>query len=122
MGNAKEDLVWEAQYNGYPESQFKLGNHYFTGAAGFEQDYTQALEWYLRAANQGHAKAQFSLGYCYEFGDGVEQNQAEALYWYYAAFNNGDQEAKARIEELEEELPNPIIKQMKAKARRLHDN
>lgn len=122
MGNAKEDLISGASYWGKAEDQFKLGNHYFTGANDFQQDYTKAIEWYLRAANQGHAKAQFTLSYCYEFGDGVEQNQAEALYWYYAAFNNGDQEAKARIEELEEELPHPVIKQMKAKARRLHDN
>lgn len=122
MGYAKDDLIRRANYDGYAEDQFILGNHYFTGASGFQQDYVEAIEWYLRAANQGYAKAQFALGYCYEYGDGVDQNQAEALYWYCAAFNNGDQEAKARIEELEEELPNPVIKQMKAKARRFHDN
>jgi len=120
--NALEELKFNANQRGWADSQFQLGNHYFTGAEGCEQSYDLALKWYLRAASQGHAKAQFALGYCYEFGEGIEQNQAEALFWYYAAYNNGDEMATERIKDLEEELPNPVIKQMKAKARRFHNN
>ena len=121
MAESKYSLDLRAS-RGEPDAQFMLGNLYFTGAVEFDQNQEWGIKWFLRAANQGYAKAQFALGYCYEFGEGAEQNQAEALFWYDAAYNNGDQEAKVRIDDLEEELPNPVIKQMKAKARRLHDN
>lgn len=121
MGESKYSLETRAS-RGEQDAQFMIGNLYFTGAVEFEQNREWGVQWYLRAANQGYAKAQFTLGYCYEFGEGVPQDQAEALFWYYAAYNNGDENAKERIEDLEEELPNPVIKQMKAKARRFHNN
>ncbi|KAI8594683.1 hypothetical protein EDD21DRAFT_421428 [Dissophora ornata] len=34
---------------------------YFNGE-GVPQDYSKAMEWYLKAANQGHASAQPNLG------------------------------------------------------------
>ncbi len=43
---------------------------------GVTQDYAQAAKWYRKAAEQGHAYAQFNLGYMYRFGQGVPQDYA----------------------------------------------
>jgi len=45
----------------------------------------QALHWWLRAANQGSAKAQTALALRYESGDGVAQDLVTALTWYRLA-------------------------------------
>ena len=41
--------------------------------------------WYRRAAEAGHADAQFNLGYMYNTGEGVAQDYTEALAWYRRA-------------------------------------
>jgi TPR repeat protein len=46
---------------GDAEAQFNLGLLYVKGE-GVPQDYVDAAEWYRRAAEQGHAGAQFATG------------------------------------------------------------
>jgi TPR repeat protein len=41
----------------------------------------QAAEWYRKAAEQGDAGAQGTMGTLYSMGQGVEQNYVEAYYW-----------------------------------------
>ena len=41
------------------------------------------------AADQGDAKAQYSLGVMYDQGEGVPQDYAEAVKWYRLAANRG---------------------------------
>ena len=44
------------------------------------RDHEQALGWYQKAADQGHAPAQVNLGVLYENGRGVgRENFAEAV-------------------------------------------
>ena len=45
----------------------------------------KAVERFRKAADQGHAKAQYKLGDCYYFGRGVEQDYAQAVQWYQKA-------------------------------------
>jgi TPR repeat protein len=40
-----------------------------------------AAGWYRKAADQGDAGAQGTLGTLYSMGQGVEQNYVEAYYW-----------------------------------------
>lgn len=54
-----------------------------------KKEYVQAAEWYLKAANQGHAKAQNNLGALYAQGHGVEKNQAKAIEWYTKSASQG---------------------------------
>jgi TPR repeat protein/beta-lactamase regulating signal transducer with metallopeptidase domain len=70
-----------------------------------EQDYKQAVAWYLRAAEQGHADAQSGLGVLYAMGRGVDQNDKQAAEWFrkaadqghrYAQFSLGDQYYKGK--------------------------
>ena len=55
-----------------------------------ETNYTEAVKWYRRAANQGLQLAQFALGGCYEFGYGVPIDNVEAYKWFYIAFSGDD--------------------------------
>ena len=56
---------------------------------GVPQDYTESVRWYGRAAEQGHAEAQFSLGVKYYGGVGVPQDYSGALEWYRRAAEQG---------------------------------
>jgi hypothetical protein len=47
-----------------------------------------AAEWFQRAAEQGLAGSQMTLGMLYEQGQGVEKNEAEARKWYELAQRN----------------------------------
>ena len=57
---------------------------YFKGH-GVEKSYEEAAKWYEKAAKQGFAEAQFSLGAMYYNGYGVEQSYEEAAKWYEKA-------------------------------------
>ena len=52
---------------------------------GVRQDYAQSARWFLRAAEQGHADAQYHLGFMYYFGQGVAHDYAEAGKWFRRA-------------------------------------
>jgi TPR repeat protein len=52
-------------------------------------DYAEAVKWYRKAAEQGNAIAQFSLGNKYLNGEGVSQDYAEAVKWYRKAAEQG---------------------------------
>jgi TPR repeat protein len=57
-----------------------------------EKDYVEAVAWFLKAAEQKFAPAQFKLGICFENGQGVEKNSVEAMRWFHEAaeLNDGD--------------------------------
>ena len=46
---------------------------------GVDVNYKKAIEWYKKAAEQGHADAQYNLGVMYENGDGVDQSDKMAM-------------------------------------------
>lgn len=52
------------------EAQTDLGLAYGNGN-GTAQNYTKAIYWYYKAAQQGYAQAQFNLGLFYENGWGI---------------------------------------------------
>ena len=59
-----------------------------------QKDYTKAMEWYLKAANQGHAQAQVMIGWYYKNGYAVEANTDKALDWYLKAAKQGYAQAQ----------------------------
>ncbi|KAG0297500.1 Dual specificity testis-specific protein kinase 2 [Dissophora globulifera] len=63
-------------------------------AAGVPQDDVKAAEFFQRAANQGHLKAQWSLGAMYLHGRGVKQEMSTAIEWWRKAAEQGDIEAQ----------------------------
>ena len=54
------------------------------------ENYTEAVDLYLKAAEQNHAAAQNKLGRCYEEGYGVKQREDEAEQWYRKAADQGN--------------------------------
>ena len=52
-----------------------------------EKNYTKAVEYYTKAADQGNAQAQTRLGDCYNDGLGVKVDYAQAADWYQKAAN-----------------------------------
>jgi TPR repeat protein len=73
-------------------AQTLLGTMYRCGD-GVPRDYKKAVTWYRKAAEQGNASAQSSLGEMYYFGyevfEGVPQDYNEAVKWYTKAAEQG---------------------------------
>ena len=53
-----------------------------------------AMPLFKRAAELGHAAAQFAYGYCFESGNGVEQSDFLACAWYLKAAEQGNLDAQ----------------------------
>ena len=68
---------------------------------GIDQDLATAVRWYLKAAEQGHAEAQYHLGYSYEHGEGVPADLEQAKTWYRKAAAQGEENAQERLRALE---------------------
>jgi len=75
--------------HGDADSQFALGLKY-GNAPGQLQDFSQAAEWYRKAAEQDHFLAQFNLGLMYAKGQGVPQDDGNARAWIQKAAQGGD--------------------------------
>ena len=76
--------------NKYAQSNIGLCYEY---GRGVNQDYYEAVKWYRKAAEQGHAGAQKNLGICYYNGRGVTQDYYEAVKWYRKAAEQGNANA-----------------------------
>ena len=48
----------------------------------------------MKAAEQGHAWAQFNVGICFEEGKGIGKNIEEAFKWYMKAAEQGHPDAQ----------------------------
>ncbi len=75
--NGHQVLLKEA-YGGNAKAQHELGAYY----EYYENDFEEAFNWYKKAADQGLAGAQYSVGSAYDLGQGVEQNSEKAIKWY----------------------------------------
>jgi TPR repeat protein len=57
----------------------------------------QAAAWYRKAAEQGHALAQFELALRYDMGHGLLRDYSEALAWYQKAAGQGHARAQLNV-------------------------
>jgi len=73
---------------GNAEAQFKLGVRYHYGE-GVPQNYSEALKWFQKAADQNYALGQSELGYMHEQGHGTAVNFDEAVKCYRKAAEQG---------------------------------
>ena len=60
---------------------------------GVAKDQEEAVKWFRRAAEQGIAQAQYSLGVRYLNGQGVPKDQMQAVAWLSLAAANGAPDA-----------------------------
>lgn len=78
-------------------SQFQWGMCLYYGT-GIAQDRVEALSWLIGAANQGHAEAQYHVGYCRYFGWGQRDNDyGDAVRWWKKAAQQGDRASQYRL-------------------------
>ena len=70
---------------------------------GVTQDFAEAIRWYRKAAEQGSADAQYSLGSVYYIGQQVKRDYAEASHWYRKAAEQGDPDAQSKLGTLYDE-------------------
>ena len=56
---------------------------------GVSENDSDAVGWYRKAAEVGHAGAQYALGWMYYIGDGIPQDYGEAFKWYRKAAQQG---------------------------------
>lgn len=73
-------------------SQNMLANAFY--ARG---NYTDAVYWYSKSAEQGNAYAQCSLGFCCEKGYGVEMSMINAVKWYRKSAEQGNATAQLNL-------------------------
>lgn len=78
-------LFKESAKLGYAPAQKKLGDIYRQGLLGNDESPKKSFNWYLKAAEQGRASAQFYVGYYYSSGYGVKKNLTLAFEWYSKA-------------------------------------
>jgi TPR repeat protein len=62
------------------------------------------MQWFLRAAEQGHVIAQATLGAYYWAGRGVPQDFSKAYFWSAIALAQGDENSKSRLEGLASQM------------------
>ena len=87
-------LLTQAAEIGSAVAQIKLGDAYFDGDEGFEQDDAKAVRWYRAAAGQGSAAGQWRLGIMYAYGRGVPRDYATAVRWFRAAAEQGSDQGQ----------------------------
>ena len=75
-----------------PSQQYKWGER--CCSAG---NYAEAMRWWCKAAERGHASAQNNLGACYYFGKGVSKDLREAAKWYRREAEQGVDQAQFNL-------------------------
>ena len=81
-------------------SDQERGNYYYFT----RKDYTEAVRWYKKAAEDGDAYSQFLLGFMYRRGQGVEKDLYEAMDWLKKAVKNGSEHAEKEVDTLKSEI------------------
>ncbi|HFG6882299.1 hypothetical protein ABTN05_12845 [Acinetobacter baumannii] len=65
-----------------------------------EKSIEQAISFYKKAVKQGSGVAAYRLGLIYEYGKDAVVDIKMAKRWYYQAVNNFNEDAKKRLDEL----------------------
>ena len=81
--------VLAAARAGNVNAQYRLGGMYSKGL-GVKKDYAAAIEWYRKAAEQGHATAAYLLGLtCANGLGGIVRDDVAAVQWFQKAAEQG---------------------------------
>uniref|UniRef100_H2YDJ4 Uncharacterized protein n=1 Tax=Ciona savignyi TaxID=51511 RepID=H2YDJ4_CIOSA len=93
-GRVDDDLIQYYQFladKGDAPAQVTLGQLYYQGGRGFEQNPRKAYEYFLKAAEANNANGQAYLGKMFAEGaDTIKQNNQTALKYYKMAADQGN--------------------------------
>ena len=62
----------------------------YQNGLGLVKDYSQALTWYQKAADQGNAAAKLDIGMLYAKGWGVAKDYQQAMQWFQKSASQGN--------------------------------
>jgi TPR repeat protein len=88
-------------------AQHNLGAYYYN-AKFVQKDISKALEWYLKAAEQGSGMSQHTIGLMYFNGD-LPQDLEVALEWFKKSQENGYKKSEMYIQDIEQMLNKTYI-------------
>ncbi len=88
-----------AKQTRHSKAAFKRGNRHLVA-----KEATKAISCYQRAANAGHAGAQYNLGLMYLKGEGVPRDALNGLRWLAKAADGGDKKARALLQRIDQAL------------------
>ena len=72
------DKLKEKAEMGSTGAQYEVGVWYY-----YQRKIDEAINWFLRAAEEDNVEAEWYIGHCYYEGLGVEKDDNEALLWFY---------------------------------------
>lgn len=67
--------------NGNNEAMHKVGDMYYFGGQGIDQNYKEALSWCKKAGNNEYALAQHDVEHMYKNGYGTTQDFKKSIKW-----------------------------------------
>ncbi len=91
----KQEIV-----EGKDDAMNELGSYYYNGDRGFEQDYKQAMDYYLMAAEKGNMTAHENLGYCYYYGRDGQPDYKKAFHHFALGAFCGNQVSLYKIADM----------------------
>lgn len=81
---------FDTGHKGHAQSEYKIGEFWLRAvASGGQTNLDEALFWFGRAAEKGHAPALLELGHLHRDGTGVAQDRGKALEFYARAADEG---------------------------------
>ena len=87
----------ELAEKGDADAQLEMGAIYYHGRIRSGKDYSKALPWLEKAANQGKGEAMNLLGLMYQYSYGVEKDVNKAYDYYLKGANNGNYFAQRNL-------------------------
>ena len=89
---AGDVILQLAKIDNDPAAQYFLGRRYLSGN-GVSKNASEAADWFLRAAKQGHKNAQYEMGLLYKNGLGVKKDYQTAFDYFNSAADQGQKDA-----------------------------
>jgi len=81
LGEESLDQLTRKAEEGDVASQYLLGCRFFNGVEEGHKDYPRAVEWFQKAADEGHSGAQSFLGFMYVTACGVSPDVESGMEW-----------------------------------------
>lgn len=85
----KYEILQKAK-DGDAVAQNEVGSWCYNGTNGKKVNYTEALQWWAKAAKQGNVEAVGNMGMCYRYGHGTERDSLKAMRLYLKSIRSGN--------------------------------
>ena len=94
----------------------------YANGEGVPENDAEAVKWYRKAADQGHADAQSNLGFMYATGEGVPEKNIRAYVWWSMAKTQCNAGAAGNIDILKPTMTKQQIAQAQSLAAKCYES